>query len=101
MDSPFNLIEAKRQIIKSILIGRQCRCMFLPNNVQRGGLEIMKFVKLEILIDKGGFSKGKEWDIIFSNIKESIKAVKWPPSASTFTVHKHPIKERAQVSWPS
>jgi hypothetical protein len=58
----------------------------------------MKFVKLEILIDKGDFSKSKEWDTIFSNIKESIEAVRWPPGASTFTIHKQSGKKRGEGS---
>jgi hypothetical protein len=58
----------------------------------------MKFVKLEILIDKGDFSKSKEWDTIFNNITESIKAVSWPPGASTFTIHKQSGKKRGEGS---
>jgi hypothetical protein len=58
----------------------------------------MKFVKLEILIDQGDFSKSKEWDTIFSNIKESIEAVRWPAGASTFSIHKQSGKKRGEGS---
>lgn len=58
----------------------------------------MKFVKLEILIDEGAFAKSKEWDMIFDNIKESIKAIGWPQGASTFTIHKQSGKKRGEGS---
>ena len=47
----------------------------------------MRIVSVEPLIDKGGFSGTKEWQIIYDHITKAIKAVDWPPGSGSFTLY--------------
>ena len=58
----------------------------------------MKFVKIEILIDKGSFSSTEKWRTIFEQIKKSIEAVEWPQGSGSFTVYKESGKKRGEGS---
>ncbi len=58
----------------------------------------MKVVKIEILIDGGGFSATAEWATIQSHIITSIQAVEWPPGSGSFTLYDEPGKKRGEGS---
>ncbi|MCD6298737.1 MAG: restriction endonuclease [Deltaproteobacteria bacterium] len=58
----------------------------------------MKFMKMEVLIDKGDFSKSDEWKTIYDQIQQAIAAIEWPPGSSSFTIHKQSGKKRGQGS---
>ena len=59
---------------------------------------LMKFVKIETLIDKGPFSSSESFKTAFGHIKEAIKAVEWPPGSGSFTIHKQSGKKRGEGS---
>lgn len=56
----------------------------------------MKFVKMEVLIDKGGFLRTEQWGKIKNHIMDSIKAVVWPPGSKSFTIYPQSGKKRGQ-----
>jgi hypothetical protein len=56
----------------------------------------MKFVKMEVLIDKGAFSKSQTWKDLERHIYESIKAVVWPPESDKFTIYPQSGKKRGE-----
>lgn len=56
----------------------------------------MQFVKMEVLIDKGGFSKSEIWKTLQNHILESIKAVVWPPGSDNFTIYPQSGKKRGE-----
>jgi hypothetical protein len=58
----------------------------------------MKFVMMEILIDKGNFSKSDEWRTIYIQIQQAIAAIEWPPGSGSFTIHKQSGKKRGEGS---
>lgn len=58
----------------------------------------MKIVKIEILIDAGGFSSSSAWATIKDHITKSIRAVEWPPGSGTFTLYDEPGKKRREGS---
>jgi len=58
----------------------------------------MKFIKIEVLIDKGSFSSTTIWQTVFGHIKKSIKAVEWPPESGSFTIRKQSGKKRGEGS---
>lgn len=58
----------------------------------------MKIVRVERLIDAGGFSATKEWRTIESHIMQAIKAVQWPPGSGTFTLYDEAGKARGKGS---
>lgn len=58
----------------------------------------MKIVKIEILIDAGGFSASPEWRTIKDHITKSIQSVEWPSGAGSFTLYDEPGKERGKGS---
>ncbi|MBI5572899.1 MAG: hypothetical protein HY914_23345 [Desulfomonile tiedjei] len=47
----------------------------------------MRIVSVEPLIDTGGFSGTKEWQIIYDHITKAIKTVDWPPGSGSFTLY--------------
>jgi len=58
----------------------------------------MKLVGMEVLIDKGRFSSTRQWKKIHSQIKDSIKAIEWPPGSGSFTIYKQSGKKRGEGS---
>jgi hypothetical protein len=58
----------------------------------------MKFVTMEVLIDQGNFSKGSEWEDIYSQIQRAIAAIEWPLGSGSFTIHKQSGKKRGEGS---
>ena len=58
----------------------------------------MKFVKMEVLIDKGDFSRNDEWKTIYDQIQQAIAAIEWPPGSGSFTIHKQSGKKRGEGS---
>lgn len=58
----------------------------------------MKIVKVEILIDAGGFSATQEWARIKDHIIGSIKKVEWPRGSGSFTLYDEPGKKRRKGS---
>ncbi|MFO7970852.1 MAG: hypothetical protein R6U40_03785 [Desulfobacterales bacterium] len=58
----------------------------------------MKFVKMEVLIDKGDFSKSDEWKTIYDQIQHAIASIEWPPGSGSFTIHKQSGKKRGEGS---
>ncbi|MGO9116197.1 MAG: restriction endonuclease [Desulfomonilaceae bacterium] len=47
----------------------------------------MKIMRLEHLIDAGGFSKTKEWATVYNHITTAIKSIEWPPDSKSFTLY--------------
>lgn len=58
----------------------------------------MRFVKMEVLIDKGDFSKSDEQKTIYDQIQQAIAAIEWPPGSGSFTIHKQSGKKRGEGS---
>jgi hypothetical protein len=58
----------------------------------------MKLVKMEVLIDRGAFSSGKEWKRILGQIEQAIGAVEWPAGSGSFSIRKQSGKKRGQGS---
>lgn len=58
----------------------------------------MKIVKIEILIDSGGFSSSPVWATIKDHIITSINKVEWPPGSGSFTLYDESGKKRRQGS---
>ncbi len=58
----------------------------------------MKIVRVELLIDAGGFSASPEWVTIKEHITKSISAVEWPSGSGSFTLYDEPGKKRRQGS---
>lgn len=56
----------------------------------------MKIVHVERLIDKGGFSTSKEWQLIESHIVQAIKTIEWPPNSGSFTLYPESGKKRGE-----
>ena len=47
----------------------------------------MKSIKMEVLIDKGNFSKSEDWKRIESEIKRTVSSIEWPKGSGSFTIH--------------
>lgn len=47
----------------------------------------MKILKVEFLIQKGKFSKSREFDMIFEQVKTAILSVCWPPENKRFVLY--------------
>jgi len=47
----------------------------------------MKYIKEELLINKGTFSTNKEYRKIRKEILAAIKSIHWPPSSDKFTIN--------------
>lgn len=58
----------------------------------------MKIVRVERLIDAGGFSSSGHWRTIEGHITQAIKAIHWPPGARSFTLYDEPGKGRGKGS---
>lgn len=58
----------------------------------------MKFVKMEVLIDRGNFSESDEWKTIYSQIQQAIASIEWPTGSGSFTIHKQSGKKRGEGS---
>ena len=56
----------------------------------------MKIMQIEYLIDAGGFTATRDWDMIESHIKKAINAIQWPPGSGSFTLHDQPGKARGE-----
>ncbi|MBI4774122.1 MAG: hypothetical protein HY788_08075 [Deltaproteobacteria bacterium] len=58
----------------------------------------MKFVKMEVLIDRGNFSSTSDWKRIYDQIKKAVSAIEWPKGSGSFTIRKQSGKKRGQGS---
>jgi hypothetical protein len=58
----------------------------------------MKIVRVERLIDVGGFSSSREWQTIESDIVSAIQSIEWPLHSGAFTLRDEPGKKRGQGS---
>lgn len=56
----------------------------------------MKIMKIERLIDAGGFSKTKEWKTIYDHITKAIKSIEWPQGSGSFTLYPESGKNRGE-----
>lgn len=56
----------------------------------------MKILRVERLIDEGGFSSTEEWKTIESQITQAIKTIEWPPDSGSFTLYPESGKKRGQ-----
>lgn len=56
----------------------------------------MKFIKMEVLIDKGDFSKSDDWKRIDGEIKKAIASIEWPKGSGSFTIHAQSGKKRGE-----
>ncbi len=56
----------------------------------------MKIIRVERLIDVGGFSETKEWETIYDHITKAIKSVEWPPGSGSFTLYPESGKKRGK-----
>lgn len=56
----------------------------------------MRIVRVERLIDAGGFSGTREWRSIERDIAQAIKSIEWPPGSGSFTLYDEPGKGRGQ-----
>ncbi|MFH1147523.1 MAG: hypothetical protein V1736_07430 [Pseudomonadota bacterium] len=56
----------------------------------------MKIVRIERLIDAGGFSASKEWRTIEGHVVQAIKNIQWPPDSGSFTLHDQSGKARGE-----
>lgn len=58
----------------------------------------MKIVRIEYLIDVGGFSSSKDWSRILDQVTTAIKSIEWPPRSGSFTLHDQYGKKRGEGS---
>ncbi|MGA2518947.1 MAG: hypothetical protein ABSG44_20685 [Thermodesulfobacteriota bacterium] len=58
----------------------------------------MKIIRVERLIDAGGFSQSETWKTIEKHIMQAIKAIEWPPGSGSFTLFDQPGKARGEGS---
>lgn len=58
----------------------------------------MKIIRIEILIDAGGFSASPEWAKIKDHIIKAIQGMKWPEGSEGFTLYDEPGKKRGKGS---
>jgi len=58
----------------------------------------MKIMRVERLIDAGGFSSSQEWKTIEAQIFEAIQSIQWPPYSGSFTLRNEPGKKRGEGS---
>ena len=58
----------------------------------------MKIIRVERLIDTGGFSQTEIWKAIEKHIKQAIEAIEWPPGSGSFTLFDQPGKARGEGS---
>ncbi len=58
----------------------------------------MKIIRIERLIDVGGFSSSPEWKTIENHIKSAIHSIQWPPRSGAFTLRDEPGKKRGEGS---
>lgn len=56
----------------------------------------MKIVRVERLIDTGGFSASAEWKSIENHVTQAIKSIQWPPGSGSFTLFDQPGKARGE-----
>lgn len=56
----------------------------------------MKVAKVELLIKKGPFAAGSEWQTIFSEVLTGIDRVGWPPGNRLFIINPSKGKGRGQ-----
>jgi len=58
----------------------------------------MKIIRVERLIDSGGFSHTEVWKTIENHIRQAIEAIEWPPGSGSFTLYDQPGKARGEGS---
>jgi len=58
----------------------------------------VRIIRIERLIDAGGFSTSREWEIIQSHIIQAIQKVEWPPGSGSFTLRQESGKKRGEGS---
>jgi hypothetical protein len=57
---------------------------------------MMKIMRVERLIDAGGFSETKEWKTINDHITKAIKSIEWPQGSGSFTLYPQSGKKRGE-----
>lgn len=58
----------------------------------------MKIVRVERLIDAGGFSSSPDWATIETHVREAILKVQWPRDSGSFTLYNQSGKKRGEGS---
>jgi len=58
----------------------------------------MKIIRVERLIDAGGFPQSDTWKTIEKHIIQAIEAIEWPPGSGSFTLYDQPGKARGEGS---
>lgn len=58
----------------------------------------MKILRIERIIDAGGFSHSEERKRIEGHIHQAIKSIEWPPGSGSFTLYDEPGKKRGKGS---
>ncbi len=58
----------------------------------------MKRIRLELLIDVGGFSSSNDWKRIKEHIEQGIYSIEWPPGSGKFILHDQSGKKRGEGS---
>lgn len=58
----------------------------------------MKIVRIEVLIDAGGFGDSAEWKRRYGEICEAITTIEWPPGSGSFTLYDQSGKKRGEGS---
>jgi hypothetical protein len=56
----------------------------------------VKVVRIERLIDKGGFSKTNQWVTLQQHISQAIETIQWPPGSGSFTLHDESGRARGE-----
>jgi hypothetical protein len=56
----------------------------------------MKIMRIERLIDAGGFSGTDEWRRIETDVIQAIRAIEWPPGSGSFTIYEESGKKRGE-----
>jgi hypothetical protein len=58
----------------------------------------MKIIRVQRLIDAGGFSQTEIWKTIEKHIRQAIEAIEWPPGSGSFTLYDQRGKARGEGS---
>jgi hypothetical protein len=58
----------------------------------------MKIIRVQRLIDAGGFSQTETWKTVEKHIRQAIEAIEWPPGSGSFTLYDQRGKARGEGS---
>ena len=50
----------------------------------------MKILRIERIVDAGGFSHSDEWKRIEGEIRQAIQSIEWPPGSGSFILYDEP-----------